>query len=349
MSQLNTQIKPNHRNTSIDSFRGFAVLVMIVANAWPSLFPFSRCPLGLRILFSIAAPLFIFLSGASVCLAEEAGKSSSVLLKRIVQVLIIGVIIDALVVKIAPFYTFDVLYLITFSLLIILILRQTPHFVQWTTATVLLVGNVFLLDHYQFDITTLSLSGDALEYSTATAFRQFVLDGWFPLLPWAGVACFGYLLCKKRNCLDNFSKAFLVAGSAVILLSIVIYTINSENIQPLRDGYTELFYPVKNFYWLLLSGLIFISISTLNASCYKPNFLSRIGSKSLFMYLLHIIIIEFLIPLFNQDAESFQVWISIGVFLGYIAFLNAFHYVTEPFIKSLKYGKMRMFGYILGF
>ena len=104
-----------YRNNLVDSVRGAAILIMFAANLWPYAIPKADCPIWLRLIFSTAAPFFVFLSGVSIAFAEEARKPVGDLLKRIIQVLLIGVIIDILVWQIVPFYNFDVLYLISFS------------------------------------------------------------------------------------------------------------------------------------------------------------------------------------------------------------------------------------------
>lgn len=178
---------------------------MFAANLWPYAVPMAECPVWLRLIFSTAAPLFIFLSGVSISFAEEAKKPIGVLLKRIFQVLLIGVIIDSLVWQIVPFYSFDVLYLIAFSLLFIIATRRAPLAFQVLVTLILLISNVFLLDQYNFDIINISLSENVFDFKITTALHQFILDGWFPVLPWSGLAYSGYLLTKYRNKLNRFN------------------------------------------------------------------------------------------------------------------------------------------------
>ena len=70
------------RFSSIDTIRGFAILIMIFANAYPYLYPIDFCPKILRLLFSTAAPIFVFLSGVSLSLAVENGKKNKILINK---------------------------------------------------------------------------------------------------------------------------------------------------------------------------------------------------------------------------------------------------------------------------
>jgi uncharacterized membrane protein len=103
------------RNKTIDSFRGMAIIIMIAANSWPYIYPYDNCPFLLRVLFSTAAPIFIFLSGY-VYQFQNSLKGKRPLYKRPLQILLLAVLIDSLVWKIVPFVTFDVLYLIAISM-----------------------------------------------------------------------------------------------------------------------------------------------------------------------------------------------------------------------------------------
>ncbi len=256
MNRITPKFNAKRRNTLIDGVRGFAILVMIAANSWPYLVPSDYCCFGERLLFSTAAPIFIFLSGVSLCLAEEAGKTTAVLLKRILQILLIGFIIDIISWRIVPFYTFDVLYLIGFSLLIILGIRKFPPLIQWLIIFALLFAGTLLLPWYRFDLHSLKI--DRLmfrDYSLATELRQLVLDGWFPLLPWSGIAALGYVLAKSRYYLIRFKSYFFITGCILLSLSIFLFTSSNYAVQPFREGYTEIFYPVKGFFWVLLAGL----------------------------------------------------------------------------------------------
>jgi len=68
--------------------RGIAIVIMVSANSWSYVYPFQNCPIALRILFSTAAPLFIFLSGVAVHISLKTGKTLGSVRKRALQILI---------------------------------------------------------------------------------------------------------------------------------------------------------------------------------------------------------------------------------------------------------------------
>jgi uncharacterized membrane protein len=338
-----------YRNNFVDSVRGMAILIMFAANLWPYAVPMADCPIWLRIVFSTAAPLFIFLSGVSISFAVEAGKPVGALLKRIFQVLLIGVIIDALVWHIVPFYSFDVLYLISFSLLLIIGIRRTPAVLQILLTVGLLATNFVFLDQYNFDIRTIDLSENVFDFKIITALHQFMLDGWFPVLPWSGIAFTGYLLAKYRYKLKRYNVAFLITGVLLVLLSVFLFLFNYDEVQPLREGYTELFYPVKDYFWMLLFGIMLSLIPVTNSDYAKTMPLSEIGKKSLFLYLLHSVIIAYIIPFVAIETETINWGIAILIFLGFYLLLIAINHFMKPFLPSLKSGKYKAIGYLIGF
>ncbi|WP_323756930.1 heparan-alpha-glucosaminide N-acetyltransferase domain-containing protein [Roseivirga sp.] len=337
------------RNNLVDSVRGLAIIIMFAANLWPYAVPMADCPIWLRIIFSTAAPLFIFLSGVSIAFAQEAGKPTGALLKRIFQVLLIGVIIDALMWNIVPFYNFDVLYLISFSLLLIIGLSRIPAAFQILITAGILGANLLLLGQYNFDMATIELSGNVSDFSITTALHQFLIDGWFPVLPWSGVAFSGYLLAKYRYKLKPFSLGFSITGLVLILLSVYLYVFKYDVVQPLREGYTELFYPVKDYFWILLFGIMISLIPVLNSNYAKAAPLTGIGKQSLFLYLLHTMIIAFVIPLVTEETETTNWGMAALIFLGFYVLLIGIHHLMKPLLPALKNGKYKAIGFLLGF
>lgn len=341
-------MKSIKRNNSLDSLRGLAIFIMIAANSWPYIYPFGTCPYILRILFSTAAPIFIFLSGFSIQLSIESGKSDSNIITRAIQVIFIGAIIDVLVWKIFPFITYDVLYLLGFSSIIIVFLNRTKLGIQIAALALLLLFNLMILDHYQFKLQEIPVFEDNSSIDFREIIRHMALDGWFPLFPWAGIAILGYLASKYRKLFPSFYKYLLAVGTiAVFLFFILILSLNGDN-PTLRDGYTELFYPVKDIFWLYLIGLIFLMTHALTKFKLKENYFSRLGETSLSIYLFHTILIKWYLPLFTQSKNNFswsKMLISLMIFYIIISMFNLF---IKHYLKKLKFGKYRILGFLIG-
>jgi len=116
------------RIDAIDFFRGLAVIVMIFANSTPYLFDLKDI-FSIRFLFSAPAPIFIFLAGFTSQINFEKGKQIS--FYRIFQCLLMAILIDIVIWRSVPFYTFDVLYLIVSSKFLLLFIQKInkPKFI----------------------------------------------------------------------------------------------------------------------------------------------------------------------------------------------------------------------------
>lgn len=121
-----------------------------------------------------------------------------------------------------------------------------------------------------------------------------------------------------------------------------------DNIQPLRDGYAELFYPVKDYFWLLIFGIMFSMIPVINSNYSKKFLLVGIGKNSLFLYFLHTVIIAYIIPFVAQETETINWGIALLTFIGFYLLLISINYFIKPFLPSLKSGKNKIIGYLIG-
>src|SRR5579871_1482995 len=178
----------------IDILRGIAIILMIPANLSPLWS--SAHPLWFRIAASYAAPAFIMLSTGMVILNANS-HNFNYYLKRGLLVIGFGVFMDVCVWKIFPFITYDVLYLIGLVMPIIYLIR---HF---STIQLFFLGLLifFLTPFLQHSI------GYHLEISEVALFHPYwpgmgriiqalLIDGWFPVFPWLGIAIFGTLFFK---------------------------------------------------------------------------------------------------------------------------------------------------------
>ena len=105
------------RLASIDLLRTISIIIMIIANSSPYILV-SPHSIWLRLISSLAAPLFIFLSGYSFFVSFNQNKNFYHKFSQALYILISAVFVDVFIWQIMPFQTFDVLYLISFALLI---------------------------------------------------------------------------------------------------------------------------------------------------------------------------------------------------------------------------------------
>lgn len=336
------------RNNAIDILRGIAILIMVSANSWSYVYPFETCPTALRIVFSSAAPLFIFLSGVSVHISLNAGRSLNNIRKRALQVLLIGIFIDVCIWNIYPFVTFDVLYLISLSTLIMTLLAKSNLLIQLIFMLSFFVSNIFFLKYYEFNMPDLSVIDKFPNYGYDT-FKRLFLDGWFPLLPWTGFVFLGFLVAKHLLFIKKYKILFLFIGVLCFLFyAYFLFFTNLTEMPPLREDYIEVFYPVKGSFWIYLAGLIFFSIFFINTPITDFELIANLGKTSLSIYLFHTIIIKFVLSFFEQSSKNFNVWVMAGGLTLFYVLIILFNAIVVKYKNRLKTGKYRVLGYLIG-
>lgn len=292
------KIPHNSRLDFIDSVRGIAIFIMIFANSSPY-FLQEDLPNSLRILCSLAAPLFIFLSGFNAHRTEDP----SVKIKRALFMLISAISVDVLLWQIFPIVNFDVLYLISVGLFINAILHKlSPNIILiFSCLGFFIYSLTFTNFSYNFSLPDFHW----LEYTDANGkfqihliFKRIVWDGWFPIFPWLFYATLGmsiYSLYRRWD-IGMKRKIYLLVS---LLFLIAFSTFHSLRFESPREGYVEIFYPVSPLFIILSLSWIFMTLTFVEVA--QDKFKDRIiigraliylGKNSLLIYYLHIILIQ---------------------------------------------------------
>ena len=333
------------RNHAVDFFRGIAILIMVSANSYSYFFSDISCPIGIRVLFSSAAPIFIFMSGVSLRLSEENGKSIYKTIKRIFQIVFFAVLIDVLIWEILPFYTMDVLYLISFSLIILLILRKLPDYFALIVFALINLLTLLFSPYYIFDLVELSIFSVYEDYNFLTSVSQTFIGGWFPVFPWIGISLLGYYTAKHRFVLSKFSRSFLVTGLIGFLgfLYLTIEGIFSFNLP--RSNYMEIFYPVTFPFFAYMISIFLILFYFIVKNSLKFKLLKLCGTYSLAVYFFHVVLIKFYLPIFDLENQEVSLGERLVIFsslflliFSHVLFLIWFERKTGksyPFLKFL--------------
>ena len=325
------------RLDTIDFLRGIAVFIMIIANSTPYIFNLSSYN-TLRIIFSLAAPIFIFLAGYTTQMNFENNKSEKLI--RIFQVVLIAVIIDIFVWRSIPFYTFDVLYLIGVSNLLLFILNKYANRSIKIFILFLFIGVFIFLSKYLFfrfslsDLNINVLYNDPYYYFKAGAIKRFLYDGWFPIFPWFIIVLMGSLSYKYNNIKNKFFLFLLILTGLSALIFLVFYFNMTTFI--VREKYFEIWYPLNGIKLLLPIAVIFIIIGTINLySNINFRFFNILGQNSLFAYLLNAIFDSILD---SYNLNNYSMVNKVSIFL-----LSLFTIVIATFIlnyfKSIGYWK----------
>ena len=334
------------RFSSIDTIRGFAILIMIFANAYPYLYPIDFCPKILRLLFSTAAPIFVFLSGVSLSLAVENGKKNKILILRAIQILFFAIIIDIFIWSISPFISMDVLYLISYSLLLTIFLRNFSDKINFIIAISIILISSINTYFYNFELIEIPIENFLSLDSLNLSFHHIFIDGWFPVFPWTSFTILGYLMCKHRLNLLKYSKYILYTGLLIIFVFSTFYLLNFIKVNPIRDGYTEIFYPVSITFLFYVFGVFAIIISNFNVSLKKIGIISFLGKYSLPIYFIHTLLIKFYIPFFFQSFENYNVLIFLCGILSLYMVIFFYVYLINLLRDTIK--KNRLVAFLLG-
>jgi len=239
-----------NRIVQYDILSGIAISLMLMANSAATVFIADKPhPFLMRLAGSFAAPTFMLLAGMMLGLAKKPKPL------RGLSIMAVGGLVDMAVWQSLPFLTFDVLYTIGLTIIV------TAYPARYFSATALaLTGFALLLcgqllqwgGLYHFELFSVALNFDQPLPSAQEILshipRQLFIDGWFPVFPWLGFVWLGAALQRG---LPLFAPEAQGAGvslrrgwyAVLLLLASSGYWAMTFNLPPMRDGYSELFYP----------------------------------------------------------------------------------------------------------
>lgn len=324
-----------NRDISVDILRGIAIIIMIAAHAAAGALVEPH-PFWFRVYSSFAAPIFILLAGMMVAYtANLKGYKIMHFITKALMLLAVGILIDVLIWQIYPCTTVDVLYPIAVSLPLVYLAGKLKT--SWQIAiiaTIFLLTPILqhLLGYTDYPIE-IYLSGElADEVANQTnILNHWLIDGWFPLFPWLGFSLLGQVFFKLRKRLESFAdKKLLFGGGIIFIVGCISWAFFPGKFLS-RAGYSELFYPPTIGYILTAIGVVTILFYLIDLkpglAVYKP--LQVVGESSLFFYVLHFIIIEYvLIPL---ELDN-----TLGMFLMSYAVFSAFIILAAYGLRNLK-------------
>ena len=303
----------SQRDLTVDVLRGLAIFVMIGANMAP-LFEGS-VPFLFRYYGSVAAPLFVLISGMMVALTTETKHHGlKYFLIRGAMIVAVGALVDVLVWNIIPFTTVDVLYLIGISLplaALSLHLKPKPRWVVMILIFLLtpILQGVLGYTEYPTEFYLWNLELTFVPQHPTNVLNHWIVDGWFPIFPWLGFSVVGVNLEELRRKWGSFArKDFILAGIGILAVGIPAWWVNPGRLMT-RAGYVELFYPPTLGFVLTVLGTIAILFYIVDRkpSVFVYNPFRSLGESSLFIYVLHLVVIEYLIrPHFlTQDFKAY--------------------------------------------
>ncbi len=327
--------KSRNRDKTIDILRGIAIITMLCANVIGYVAPVETHPIWTRFYNSIAAPLFIILAGYMVAYTSDIkGYNFNYFIKRGLLMLLTAALVDVVCWLIYPFLTYDVLYLIGFSIPLVYLFHKLD--IRAKAVIILLIFAITpLLQHwfgYTYFPRETDLTGEvAVELENQTSVLQhFLIDGWFPVFPWLAFSFVGSFIKELQDKASDFynMKYLLLSLVGVIVGFVWLYFFDYSNIIEDREGYTELFYPVRLSYVLLaISFVFFLWIAIKKIESWKVFYPAKVlGEVSLFVYILHSALIGWIIyPYFyDEAADTFIGSFATAMFVYLLLLLACF-------------------------
>lgn len=320
------------RDITIDTLRGLAIFTMVAANMAAEVLAEPH-PFWFRFYGTFAAPLFILISGMMVTLTTQTkGHTLKYFLVRGMMIMIVGALVDVLIWKIYPFTSVDVLYLIGISIPLAYLFLHLNPLSRWVIVISIFVVTPVLqkILGYTDYPTEFYLWGEqtVMVANQTNILNHWFIDGWFPLFPWLGFSLLGVnlaLLRRKAQSYTTFEKsAIFLIGISILVFGSIIWRFYPGSLL-IREGYSELFYPPTIGYVMSSIGLIVILFSIVDRSpsvtIYKP--LQALGRSALFMYILHLAIIEYIIaPIWSE--KNLPTFLLIYIVLSFSLIVIAY-------------------------
>jgi uncharacterized protein len=314
------------RTRYIDSLRGMAILFMILAHTIPNdPLALEEVNFIIRLISSLAAPLFLFLVGFNYRPKETLDSSS---IKKITLTFSFAVLIDVFLWQIIPFYSYDILYLIGFSLIILHFMKFESKLANFATLSALLIGALIYqyLHLYPQEVNEPSLS-DYKDISLIDMFFNLFFNGWFPVFPWMIFPVLGYLYKRYKLNINELSLFFICIP---IFLGLVYLEYLAPSVK--RIFSLELFYPADLLYLGYSIAFLFIAVFSFKIIPWRElDFLQLLGRPSLFMYVFHLFFIHLTFSVLNEFFHS-------NILLVYLCYL-IFFVTTAYLIHRLKNSK----------
>ena len=292
------------RDATVDTLRGLAIITMVAANLAGPVLAVPH-PFWLRLYGSFAAPLFVLLSGMMVVVTTARGRSLMYFCARGASVLLVAAVVDAAIWQIVPFTSMDVLYVIALCIPLCALVLRLPAAARWAVAVLIFAATPALQSALGYTAypTEMFLDGTptvVVDEQTPIV-NHWLVDGFFPIFPWAGFAVLGVALA-----VGPWRREGLPLGSLGVLVVSCAVWWRWPGPLLVRGGYSELFYPATVGYVATAVGVIGVLFWAVDRrrSLYGADPLRALGESSLAMYLLHLLVIRYAIkPLWPPRVE----------------------------------------------
>ncbi|MCS7298786.1 MAG: heparan-alpha-glucosaminide N-acetyltransferase domain-containing protein [Spirochaetia bacterium] len=278
LSRISTIDDKEQRFISIDILRALSIVLMVIIHSViytssggdydQTLYFVVNSAIGV-----IPAPLFVFLMGMSLSIMAYRWKQLGLSESRITVSLIIrgfliftiGLVFAGAVWGIKFIFIWDILTLLGFSTILLTLIRNWNSIVLTILALIIVLVAPILrqlfgypkfweYDEYQPPIVLEEIIGG------------FLLNGYFPVLPWVSFAILGYvvgrfvLLNENENIRERNRRVLIIFGISFIVSGFLAFGVGSL----LSEGFVKAYLMELEFYhlsftmFLILLGICFI-------------------------------------------------------------------------------------------
>lgn len=322
-----------HRDVTVDIVRSLAIVFMVGANM--AVIAQGQPPGLFRVVSSMAAPIFVSLACMMVVLGSNKNHHLPFVMMKCLFLIVVAVLLD-ISNEVIPLKNIDILYLIGLLLILSNLISRFSCTTLAITGLCILGITPFLQSYFGYH-TTMAYELESSEVSNhftamlAALFRalphRYLIDGWFPIFPWASLCFFSVIIAKIRYSgvtLQSFAKKPFVAASLALIFfgGLLWYLFPGEHV--IRYQYIELFYPPMPGFMLFMMGVVMGLIALVDFIGDVSFFalIHPLGEASLFMYLFHLSIIHYVLTpmgLIHFDLRYFcyyLVFISSMILIG---------------------------------
>lgn len=317
------------RNLAIDALRGIAIVLMILANFAGEHLLFPH-PMLLRILGSLAAPIFTVLCGFMLGVAKEKKQAGfGYFFKRSGIVLGVALGVDVLIWRAIPFLSVDVLPLIGVGILLVYFLLKLPRFLQWGLCLGMLVLTPYLQQHLGYIAvpTFIEFSHLTPLPSLQVLLNHWIVDGWFPLFPWLSCLLFGAMLVPLKDRYDGLKwakKLGVFVGISSAFVASCVYGVLHLGVQLVRDNYSELFYPPTIGFMVSMMLMVVLGVLVLEPIAHRRWFspFRILGRQPLLLYVLHLVLIVYVMP--EKQKLPLSLFLCVYIFLMFAIWMGLY-------------------------
>lgn len=336
---LAAEADPPSRIDAIDILRGLAIFIMVPANMAPSVYAEPHA-FWFRLVSSFAAPTFIAISGLMIALTSIKRRYGwKHYLVRGALLLLVAAFVDILIIKVAPFLSYDVLYLIGIACPLTYLFMRLPRLYQSSLIALIFLATPVLQARFGYidypgDVI---LWGDTVGARQASptwsgALRRLLIDGWFPLFPWLGLSFAGAMMGQLLHAPGRGGDRGPLACAAVLLVvGIVAWRVHPGPMHN-RQGFSELFYPPTLGFiltaWGVVWALLWMVRKAPRSLIFEP--LIWLGQCSLLMYVVHLAIIAYVLePIFSEQPLSTFLAVNVATVCALVAIAAAVRHIKR--------------------